>query len=222
MRSSGLTGQPGANATQALCGEPSSPATPLVCVVAAAGHSRRFGTKDKRHARLNDGRRLLPASLEAAARLSPWRLVVLGPGECLSDWGLPPSAQLATLSLEHTSHTLGDSLAAAFHWLLQHARQQRPELIAAAVWLGDMAWVSSASCRRLAASARADRLVRPCYRDQPGHPVIVGRDFWPEMTRLHGQDGARALLRRHRQALVEIKVDDPGVVRDLDTPEDPR
>ncbi|WP_442488901.1 nucleotidyltransferase family protein [Halomonas litopenaei] len=197
-------------------------ATPLVCVVAAAGRSRRFGAADKRHARLADGRRLLVTSLAAAAELTPRRLVVLGPGERLADWELAPSANLELLSLERPSDALGDSLAAAFRWLLQQHRQDGPELTAAAVWLADMAWVSAPTCRLLAASASADRLVRPRFHGQPGHPVIIGRDFWPEMTQLHGQDGARALLHRHRQALLEIDVDDPGVVRDLDTPQAPR
>ena len=221
MRSSGQSGTPASTPSREDGRHPSH-ATPLICVVAAAGRSRRFGAADKRHARLKDGRRLLAASLAAAAELTPRRLVVLGPGESLSDWDLAPSANLELLSLERPSDALGDSLSAAFRWLLQQRQQQSPELTAAAVWLGDMAWISAPTCRRLAASARADRLVRPRFHGQPGHPVIVGCDFWSEMTQLHGQDGARALLHRHRQALLEIDVDDPGVVRDLDTPEDPR
>ena len=69
MRSSGQSGTPASTPSREDGRHPSH-ATPLICVVAAAGRSRRFGAADKRHARLEDGRRLLAASLAAAAELT--------------------------------------------------------------------------------------------------------------------------------------------------------
>ncbi|MBY6028448.1 NTP transferase domain-containing protein [Halomonas sp. DP8Y7-1] len=192
--------------------------TTLWCVMAAAGSSRRFGRADKRLARLSDSRTLLAASLSASAALSARRLLVIGPHDTLAGLSVPASPGLEVLTLAQTSRSLGNSLAQAFNWLEHHASTAA----AAAVWLADMAWVTPASCHRLAAQSRRDRLVRPTYQGQPGHPVIIGRDFWGEMGGLHGQEGARSVLARHPQARVDIAVDDPGVVRDLDRPQDPR
>lgn len=52
-----------------------------------------------------------------------------------------------------------------------------------------------------------------------GHPVVFGRTFWPELMRLTGDEGARSVLRSHRDCCVLLEVDDAGVLRDVDTPD---
>ena len=53
----------------------------------------------------------------------------------------------------------------------------------------------------------------------PGHPVILSREIWPELLALRGDEGARALARRHPEWLhcVPVDVEAPA---DMDTPED--
>jgi molybdenum cofactor cytidylyltransferase len=65
-------------------------------------------------------------------------------------------------------------------------------------------------------------IVRACHRGRHGHPVLFARAVFDELRRADPAMGAKAVLRAHEDAVVNIEVDDPGVVRDVDTPEDYR
>jgi molybdenum cofactor cytidylyltransferase len=61
-------------------------------------------------------------------------------------------------------------------------------------------------------------VVRPSFRDIPGHPVFLGNIRSMNLTGLNGDQGAKCVLRtvRHRTIL---SVEDSGVVLDIDTPQ---
>jgi len=65
-------------------------------------------------------------------------------------------------------------------------------------------------------------VVRPAVGSRHGHPVLWHRDAWARLRRAALDAGARRLV----HALVaegrvrDVPVDDPGVLRDIDTPED--
>jgi len=61
--------------------------------------------------------------------------------------------------------------------------------------------------------------VVPTHDGRYGNPVLWDRGFVPEMMQLSGDSGARALLRRHMDAIAELPMDDDSVLRDFDTPE---
>lgn len=65
------------------------------------------------------------------------------------------------------------------------------------------------------------KIAAPTYRGTRGFPVYFHRscllDLLPTLT---GDIGARRYLETHHDDLVLIPVDDPGVARDIDTPED--
>ena len=60
----------------------------------------------------------------------------------------------------------------------------------------------------------------PSYGGRRGHPVLFGRDFFEEIQSLSGDQGARELLRRHHERVLEIPLEDPGILQDVDRPED--
>ena len=49
-----------------------------------------------------------------------------------------------------------------------------------------------------------------------GNPVLWPRASFAALARLRGDRGARPLLLRDRAAVLEVVVDHPGVLRDLD------
>lgn len=60
--------------------------------------------------------------------------------------------------------------------------------------------------------------VRATYDSTPGHPVLIGRQHWPELLEeLHGDEGAKRFLARHDPTLVECA--DLATGHDVDTPE---
>ena len=65
-------------------------------------------------------------------------------------------------------------------------------------------------------------LVRAVYRGRHGHPVIFGRLVFAELHAADLSVGARAVLRRDPARVRELEVDDPGVLRDVDFPDDYR
>ena len=65
-------------------------------------------------------------------------------------------------------------------------------------------------------------IVRAVYRGRHGHPVVFSRDVFDSLRRADPDVGAKAVLRAHALAIVNVDVDDAGVVGDVDTPEDYR
>ena len=63
-------------------------------------------------------------------------------------------------------------------------------------------------------------IVRPRYRGRNGHPVVFSRAVFDELRHADPAVGAKAVLRAHQDALVNLDVDDAGVAGDVDTPED--
>ncbi|WP_271410645.1 nucleotidyltransferase family protein [Pseudomonas sp. Q1-7] len=179
-------------------------------LILAAGFGSRFGS-DKRRATLADGRTLLAASLERAQRVFDEVHLILRPEDDPQSLGLPDGCSI--IRCADAGQGMGHSLAAGVRALADSPAE------AIAVLLGDMPWIAESSLHALVAKSAAGRIVFPVHHDERGHPVLFGRDFWPELQRLTGDEGARRVLRAHASAWVAVGVDDPGVLRDVDSPE---
>ncbi|HBO9391492.1 TPA: nucleotidyltransferase family protein, partial [Pseudomonas aeruginosa] len=136
--------------------------------------------------------------------------VVVRAGETPASLGLPAQQRLVH-SLDASSG-MGHSLAAGV------AAARNSPARAIAVLLGDMPWIAADTLERLAAMATPEAIVFPLYDGQRGHPVLFGRAFWDALAQLDGDQGARRVLQAHRPAWREVPCDDPGVLRDVDTP----
>ncbi|WP_449434138.1 nucleotidyltransferase family protein [Pseudomonas putida] len=181
----------------------------VVALVLAAGRGVRFGS-DKRRATLADGRSLLAHSVERARSVFDDVRVVLREGECGEDFGLP--ADCRVIDSPQAASGMGHSLAAGAGALLDSQAQ------AVAILLGDMPWIAPATLRCLAEAATASTIVLPRHAGQQGHPVLFGRDFWPALAQLSGDEGARSLVQAQRACCVVMEVEDAGVLRDVDRP----
>ena len=106
------------------------------------------------------------------------------------------------------SSGLGDSIAAGVaatsHWQgwLIH--------------LADMPFVGAEVFRQVADALRQHAIVRPCYAQQPGHPVGFSALLRKPLCQLRGDNGARGLLRG--AAVHLLPLEHPGVVQDIDLP----
>jgi molybdenum cofactor cytidylyltransferase len=90
------------------------------------------------------------------------------------------------------------------------------------VWPADHPAVSPATLELLAGRADPARALLPTHEGRRGHPALVGRELLPAIAAIPPREGLRLLWRTRADAVVEIPVDDPGVVRNVDTPEDYR
>ena len=62
--------------------------------------------------------------------------------------------------------------------------------------------------------------MRVTHENRHGHPVIFGRAVFDELRRADYDIGAKAVLQLHAATILNVEVDDPAVLRDVDTPED--
>jgi len=98
-----------------------------------------------------------------------------------------------------------------------------PEVEAVLVCLGDMPWVARQTIDTLIASFAEDRdaaaICAPVHAGLRGNPVLFGSRHFPALRSLTGHRGARPLLDANSASLRAVTVDDPGIHRDVDRPE---
>lgn len=184
-----------------------------VCVglMLAAGFARRYGS-DKRSARLADGTALLVASVQAAQRVVDELWLVVRPEDDLEALGIGGHPRVVRCANAHEG--MGHSLACGAHAISQHSSAD-----ALMVLLGDMPWLGEDTLQLLHSYTGEACIVVPVHGGQPGHPVIFGRRFWPDLLALDGDQGARRIIQANPRAVVRVEVKDPGVILDVDTPE---
>jgi CTP:molybdopterin cytidylyltransferase MocA len=95
---------------------------------------------------------------------------------------------------------------------------------AAVVLLGDQPFVGAEAVERLvAASAEGAKVAVATYGGKRRNPVLFSREVWPLLeTELAGDEGARSVLRRHPELVVEVPCEGVGDPVDVDTREDLR
>jgi molybdenum cofactor cytidylyltransferase len=87
------------------------------------------------------------------------------------------------------------------------------------VWPADHPAVSPATLRELANRARRDIAVIPVHSGKRGHPAIVGAGLVADIARIPPSAGLRQLWRDRADRVLEIEIDDPGILENLDDPE---
>lgn len=60
----------------------------------------------------------------------------------------------------------------------------------------------------------------PTYQGHRGHPTLFSSDLAREIPRIPKDSGLNWLVRQYSKSIQEVPVSDPGVIVDLDTPED--
>lgn len=85
------------------------------------------------------------------------------------------------------------------------------------VGLADMPFVLPRTVSALIAAftGAVSSVVVPLHNGKRGNPVVWPKRCFSELARLSGDVGGRELLRG--EALLELAVDDPGVLKDVDT-----
>jgi molybdenum cofactor cytidylyltransferase len=91
------------------------------------------------------------------------------------------------------------------------------------VALADMPWIAPSTIDAVAGALRdGAELAAPLFRGERGHPVGFAKAYGPLLRELTGDEGARSLVAARKWALRLVDVDDAGVLRDVDHPQDLR
>jgi len=90
------------------------------------------------------------------------------------------------------------------------------------IGLGDQPQVQAGSVRKVCEiyDEGKSNIVVPSFQMRRGHPWLVARPLWDGLLNLDSSRSPRDFLNTHRERIEYTNVDDPGVLADLDTPED--
>jgi CTP:molybdopterin cytidylyltransferase MocA len=95
-----------------------------------------------------------------------------------------------------------------------------PQASGVFIWPADHPAVSASTIEALARLRDPARALIPTWRSRRGHPALIGRELFGAIRQIPPREGLRHLWRMRPDVLVEVPVEDPGVVRNVDTPED--
>ncbi len=68
--------------------------------------------------------------------------------------------------------------------------------------------------------ARPSLVIYPCHTARRGHPPLLCAALKRALLEWHGVEGLQGFLRSYEDQSCELPVDDPGCLKDYDTPED--
>lgn len=182
-----------------------------VGLLLAAGSATRFGSDKLLHSLLHG----VPIAVQSARHLKTGIdrvIAVVKPGaSALAEAFANEGVEIVVC--ENAAEGMGASLACA----ARKAGKADGYLVA----LADMPFVRPTSVAAVRAALEAGApLCAPYFRARRGHPVGIAGSFFNDLVSLRGDEGARKLLAEHEKRLVKIAVGDPGVLRDIDRPED--
>ncbi|CAN5696675.1 nucleotidyltransferase family protein [soil metagenome] len=191
----------------------SESASKVCAVVLAAGESRRLG-RPKQLLKL-DGTELVAHFVERALASSIDGVVVVTGAHRDAVESAIEDLIVTVVFNPDFAEGQGTSLVAGI-------RALPDDVGAVIVLLGDMPGISTDVISRLADLWREKRPVAAIarYRSGRGHPVLFDRELLSELQHMTGDEGARKLLKRLGDRVVEEHADADSLPQDVDTEED--
>jgi CTP:molybdopterin cytidylyltransferase MocA len=179
--------------------------SPFACIVLAAGAGRRFGGP-KAEAILPGGVRFLDAVVSCAIAAGADPVIAVVPSATSV-----PAAAIGVVNED----ALGEQIATVRMGL---DRLESTSVTGSLIWPVDHPLVRVESVLAVVDGARrtAAPIVIPTFDGRRGHPPFFGRETWT-LLRTVKNGGARAVIRQLESRVLEVPVQDAGVIRDIDT-----
>ena len=182
-----------------------------VGILLAAGQSQRFGSNKLLHP-VVENTPMLMVSAKKLANVLPASIVVINKqlesfSEKLQELGLQ------VVINEQAEQGMGSSIACG----VKYSKDAAGWLIV----LADMPYLQEKTLSLLADKLKESAgIIAPLYKKQRGHPVGFGNVYLEELISLDKDLGARNIIEKHKNQLELLAVDDKGVIKDIDHPED--
>lgn len=203
------------------------PSTPPVAILLAGGLGTRFDAAGRRNKLLTAlpgdplNRPVALASAHALLAVLPRVIAVVRPDSADLE-NILLQAGCEVVMTHATKRGMGATLAAGIKTAQDEAAPPGLEhLDGWLVALADMPYISPLTIRSIAGGLTSpEAIVAPSFQGQRGHPVAFGSAYTSRLAALDGDIGARDLLIDGHITIVDV--DDAGIVRDIDTPDDLR
>jgi molybdenum cofactor cytidylyltransferase len=180
-------------------------------ILLAAGAGSRFGGEKLLHP-LEDG---VAIAAHAARNL----VAALPDVVAVVRWGDFPLYDM--LEQEGCQVTMFQGAARGMGASLAHGINEARGAHGWVIALADMPRIAPATLHGIIAALEGGAsIVAPVYQGTRGHPVGFGAELRDELLALDGDQGARAVLERHRDAVKLFECADPNVLYDIDRKSD--
>jgi len=183
-------------------------------LVLAAGMSKRAGNVNKL-LQLHEGISLVQHAVNALmdSRVNS-TLTVLGHDASLVEQAVSNSVVAVSVNKDYA---LGQSTS------LVHGVSLLYEFDAVVVCLGDMPHITTDVINTLIHSMQKNSeksFFVPVFNERRGNPVLITKERFNSVMNLKCDEGARSLMRKEPEAVMEVPVASEGVLIDYDTPEE--
>ena len=176
-------------------------------LILAAGSSTRFG-KQKLRENLPSGNTVLEQTLNRVKLAVPDVKVVTS------------IHFYETLQTQGREFEIFSGASSGMGATLSYGIRLTEEADACLVCLADMPFIQTTTYQTLAALLTSENIVVPIFEGKKGNPVGFGKRFFNDLMLLNGDIGGRELLRRYSDVTQHVKVEDPAILYDIDTPAD--
>ncbi len=93
------------------------------------------------------------------------------------------------------------------------------ETAGAFLFLVDHPLVESTTIESMIMNLAPNRIVLPTFERRRGHPVLFSSEVVEEILALGPSEGANIVVRKNPDRIIEVPVNAPGILVDIDTPE---
>lgn len=186
----------------------------VATIILAAGKSSRAGAANKLLSMLGD-KPVIRATAQAALEAAGGQVIVVTGAHHQKITNTLSDIDVTSVQNADYSNGMGTSIAKGINALAENIQF-------ALLCLGDMPFVQSQTYRKLVTASKdygTDAIFIPTFHGKRGHPVLWGKRYFRELSTLTGDIGGRDILRQNAEKIIEVPVDDPGILIDLDTPE---
>ena len=187
--------------------------TMIVGIILSAGESKRMGTPKQL---LPWGKTIILQQVidNAAASHLEQILLVLGShaGEIAGKITISPKIEIVV------NHDFKEGMSSSVKCGIKNAPAGADAFM---LLLGDQPFISPAIINRLLDEYQTSKhgVVIPVYNGKHGHPVIFAAKYKQELLAIADQ-GAKAVVNNHLQDILEVPLDAPEILTDIDTPQD--
>jgi molybdenum cofactor cytidylyltransferase len=186
----------------------------IAAIVLAAGRSSRMGPLNKL-LEIIDGKPIVARTVETALTSGAvYPIIVVTGFEADRVAAALHGLDVTIVNNPAFEHGLSTSLRAGLAVL-------PPDCDGALILLGDMPRIEVSDIAALVSAAKdRETICVPVNNGKMGNPILWGTVYFAEMMQLSGDAGAKQLLAKHRECIVEVPIASDRIFADIDTPSD--
>ena len=181
-------------------------------LVLAAGHSRRFGSQ-KLTATINNKKptTVYEQTIKQLTNAYPEISKIIAVIQNRTSPQLPLT-KATTIEYPFDQIGIGESISFGSQYISSWD--------GCLICLADMPFIRTETYKAIASRVTATNIVIPKFNGIVGNPIAFGKAHFQILENLKGDEGARKVLKNHQNLIIEIETNDPGVLHDIDTPQD--